>query len=96
MSSRSHVNLTSFLSLIRIIDPIMHGDYPITMRSMVKSRLPEFTEEQSKILKGSTDFIGLNYYTTRYAEDSTSNNTTSINWSYATDDHVDLTGEWNN
>ncbi|GMN55325.1 hypothetical protein TIFTF001_024448 [Ficus carica] len=35
-----------------IIDPIMHGDYPITMRSMVKSRLPEFTEEQSKILKG--------------------------------------------
>ncbi|XP_054742309.1 myrosinase 1-like [Anastrepha obliqua] len=32
------------------------------------SRLPAFDEFWSKIIKGSGDFLGLNYYTSRYAE----------------------------
>ncbi|KAI7815271.1 glycoside hydrolase, partial [Rhyzopertha dominica] len=33
-----------------------------------KSRLPAFTNEEIKYIKGSADFLGLNHYTTRYAE----------------------------
>ncbi|KAK4382031.1 Beta-glucosidase 13 [Sesamum angolense] len=37
------------------------------MQSLVGSRLPTFTEEQIEMLKGSFDFLGLNYYTGNYA-----------------------------
>ncbi|KAK6147468.1 hypothetical protein DH2020_018380 [Rehmannia glutinosa] len=47
--------------------PIVTGDYPLVMRERVKERLPKFTTEQSKLLKGSYDFIGMNYYTTNWA-----------------------------
>ncbi|WVZ00807.1 hypothetical protein V8G54_026876 [Vigna mungo] len=40
------------------------------MRSLVGERLPEFTEEESKLLVGSFDFLGVNYYTTYYAADA--------------------------
>ncbi|XP_024020697.1 beta-glucosidase 17-like [Morus notabilis] len=53
-----------------VFDPVVFGDYPKTMRSLVGSRLPNFTETQSELLKGSYDFLGLNYYTARYADDS--------------------------
>lgn len=46
---------------------MVFGDYPITMRNIVKERLPTFTEEEKELVKGSFDFIGLNYYTSRYA-----------------------------
>ncbi|XP_030953584.1 beta-glucosidase 12-like isoform X2 [Quercus lobata] len=49
------------------MDPLTNGDYPQSMRSLVKDRLPKFTKEQSKQLNGSYDFIGLNYYTAKYA-----------------------------
>ncbi|KAL3832903.1 hypothetical protein ACJIZ3_007639 [Penstemon smallii] len=49
-------------------DPIFTGDYPKVMRSLVKNRLPRFTDEQSEMLKGSLDFLGLNYYTGNYAQ----------------------------
>nr|XP_023885393.1 beta-glucosidase 12-like isoform X1 [Quercus suber]XP_023885394.1 beta-glucosidase 12-like isoform X2 [Quercus suber] len=49
------------------MDPLTNGDYPHGMRSLVKDRLPKFTKEQSKQLNGSFDFIGLNYYTAKYA-----------------------------
>ncbi|XP_030967131.1 beta-glucosidase 17-like isoform X3 [Quercus lobata] len=71
------------------VDPIIFGDYPKTMRALVGTRLPVFTESQSKMLKGSLDFLGINYYTARYADDSTSSST--INISYTTDSHVNLT-----
>lgn len=32
------------------------------------SRLPEFTEEWQNRIKGSADFLGLNYYSSRYVE----------------------------
>lgn len=52
------------------MDPLTYGDYPLSMRSLVGERLPKFSQEQSAMLKGSTDFIGLNYYTANYVADS--------------------------
>ncbi|GAB2299261.1 hypothetical protein Dimus_033331 [Dionaea muscipula] len=72
------------------LEPITYGDYPKTMRSIVGSRLPNFTEEQSQILKHSYDYFGLNYYTTSYAANDTSS-TSTTELSYTTDSHVTLT-----
>uniref|UniRef100_A0A0E0IEA2 Uncharacterized protein n=1 Tax=Oryza nivara TaxID=4536 RepID=A0A0E0IEA2_ORYNI len=47
--------------------PVAHGEYPPAMRRLVGGRLPAFTAEQSEMLRGSFDFIGLNYYTSNYA-----------------------------
>jgi len=61
------------------------GKYPEDMRTLIdakseaqglkESRLPKFTEEESKELAGSADFIGLNFYTSQLVipakEDST-------------------------
>ncbi|XP_059066746.1 beta-glucosidase 31 isoform X2 [Cryptomeria japonica] len=54
------------------IDPLFFGDYPSSMKKNVGSRLPNFTKEQSKKLKGSFDFVGLNHYGTSYVSDSSS------------------------
>ncbi|KAK4383619.1 Beta-glucosidase 12 [Sesamum angolense] len=54
---------------IRFIHPLVYGEYPKIMQSVVGSRLPKFTKEQSAMLKGSFDFLGLNYYTAYYAAD---------------------------
>jgi beta-glucosidase len=47
-------------------DPVYFGDYPQVMRERVGNRLPTFTEEEKQLLKGSSDFFGLNHYTTSY------------------------------
>lgn len=44
------------------LDPIKTGDYPASMRETVGDRLPKFTEEQKKLVMGSTDFIAINFY----------------------------------
>ncbi|CBI24926.3 unnamed protein product, partial [Vitis vinifera] len=49
------------------LHPITYGDYPMTMRSLVGHRLPKFSPLESKMLKGSIDFLGINYYTSYYA-----------------------------
>ncbi len=48
-------------------DPVYFGDYPETMRKRLGSRLPKFTPEEVKLVKGSLDFLGLNHYSTLYA-----------------------------
>jgi beta-glucosidase len=45
-------------------DPIYLGHYPPYMREMLGDRLPEFSEEEIKLVKGSSDFYGMNTYTT--------------------------------
>ncbi|KAF5735748.1 beta-glucosidase 12-like [Tripterygium wilfordii] len=71
------------------MDPISNGDYPHSMRSLVGNRLPKFTREESKMLKGSFDFLGLNYYTANYAAYvHTANN--AVNVSYLTDARANL------
>lgn len=75
------------------MEPLTRGEYPLSMRFMVKHRLPRFTKQQSQMLKGSFDFIGINYYTSNYAlQIPTSNN---MPLSYSTDSRANLTGERN-
>jgi len=46
-------------------DPVyLTGDYPASMKAQLGDRLPSFTKEQSALLKGSSDFYGMNTYTT--------------------------------
>lgn len=48
-------------------DPVYKGDYPAVMRERLGERLPQFTEEDRAMILGSSDFFGLNHYTTMFA-----------------------------
>lgn len=54
----------TFMCLLycRIIEPLVHGDYPISMKKNAGARIPTFTTRESEQLKGSSDFIGVIYY----------------------------------
>lgn len=67
----------------RFLHPLVYGDYPSIMRSVVKERLPKFTEEETILIRESFDFLGFNYYTTNYVKDSSSEDITEP--SYLTD-----------
>lgn len=56
--------------MYRLLHPITHGEYPKTMQEIVNERLPNFTEKEHKIVKGSIDFVGINHYTAYYAYDN--------------------------
>ncbi|XP_052188878.1 beta-glucosidase 12-like isoform X2 [Diospyros lotus] len=73
--------------------PLTKGDYPQTMRNLVGERLPKFSIEESKLLKGSFDFLGLNYYTANYASHAPKSN--AINMSYYTDSWANITNQRN-
>ena len=60
--------LLSLFLICRFMNPLTFGDYPKSMKSLVGKRLPNFTKEQSELVKGSFDFLGFNYYTTNYAQ----------------------------
>ncbi|XP_062083938.1 beta-glucosidase 13-like [Humulus lupulus] len=77
------------------MDPLTNGDYPQSMRSLVGNRLPKFSKLQSMNLKGSFDFIGLNYYSSNYASYAPQHNTTVENSSYLTDSWASLSPERN-
>ncbi|CAN1200611.1 Beta-glucosidase 24, partial [Linum perenne] len=72
------------------MEPLSKGEYPLSMTSLVGKRLPKFTKQQSKMLKGSFDFIGINYYTANYASASTSNFDLNHPPTYSTDSRVTL------
>ncbi|KAF7835971.1 beta-glucosidase 12-like [Senna tora] len=57
-------------SLGWFMEPIHSGSYPFEMIGRAGKRLPNFTKEESHILKGSIDFLGLNYYSSTYAAHS--------------------------
>lgn len=65
------------------MDPLTYGHYPKSMQNLVTTRLPKFTKEQSNMLTGSYDFLGLNYYTANYVENFTAGN--GLQPSYLTD-----------
>ncbi|XP_060667290.1 beta-glucosidase 11 [Ziziphus jujuba] len=44
------------------LHPLVFGDYPETMKRNGGLRLPVFTNSESKLVKGSFDFIGVLYY----------------------------------
>ncbi|XP_020111669.1 beta-glucosidase 12-like isoform X2 [Ananas comosus] len=74
------------------MDPLTRGDYPFSMKAIVGNRLPKFTEQQSELIKGSYDFIGLNYYTTNYAYSVPPSN--GLHTSYTTDSQANTTGSF--
>ncbi|KAJ3049368.1 Beta-glucosidase 1B [Rhizophlyctis rosea] len=48
-------------------DPVyLSGDYPASMRQQLGDRLPYFTKEETALMKGSSDFYGMNHYTANY------------------------------
>ncbi|KAF7805367.1 cyanogenic beta-glucosidase-like [Senna tora] len=49
------------------LEPLVRGKYPQSMRRLVGRRLPKFSPHQRRLIIGSFDFIGLNFYTTNYA-----------------------------
>ncbi|KAK1589452.1 hypothetical protein Q3G72_034272 [Acer saccharum] len=51
------------------------------MRGLVRERLPKFTKKQTRMVKGSYDFIGINYYTAIYAVDVSITNSSNISCS---------------
>ncbi|CAI9760875.1 unnamed protein product [Fraxinus pennsylvanica] len=75
------------------VAPVVTGDYPPVMRQLVGERLPKFTPEQVTLVKGSYDFLGINYYTTNYATNSPK--TPGANPSYNTDQEVQTSTERN-
>lgn len=76
------------------MDPLVFGEYPQSMRKLVQKRLPKFSVEEANLVKGTFDFIGMNYYTSNYAADGTSTNT--INQRPSTDSRLNLTGTFDN
>ncbi|CAL5335802.1 hypothetical protein CsSME_00018400 [Camellia sinensis var. sinensis] len=49
------------------LDPLLLGEYPLSMQKNVGERLPKITHKLSRSLVGSLDYIGINHYTTLYA-----------------------------
>ncbi|KAL1226282.1 Beta-glucosidase 3 [Cardamine amara subsp. amara] len=47
-----------------MLEPLIYGDYPDEMRRTVGSRLPVFSKEESELVKGSSDFLGIIHYLT--------------------------------
>lgn len=79
------------MSCFRFLDPVVNGHYPHSMRKYVGSRLPEFSEIESEKLRGSFDFLGVNYYTAQYVSDAS--NTIVETLSYTTDPKVKYTSK---
>ena len=53
-------------------DPVYKtGDYPASMRAQLGDRLPKFTPEESKLALGSSDFYGMNSYTSFFVKHKT-------------------------
>ncbi|EOA20348.1 hypothetical protein CARUB_v10000656mg [Capsella rubella] len=52
------------------MEPLTQGKYPQIMIDLVGDRLPTFNETEAKLVKGSYDFLGLNYYVTQYAQNN--------------------------
>ena len=73
------------LFVVRFLDPIFFGDYPLSMRESVGSRLPNFTDDQIAKVKGSLDFIGINVLTGFYVYDADY---------YAIDDRLSYYLDW--
>jgi beta-glucosidase len=55
----------------RFADPVYGtGDYPASMRVQLGDRLPQFTQEEKGVVRGSSEVYGMNSYTTFYGQGS--------------------------
>ncbi|XP_031264936.1 beta-glucosidase 46-like isoform X2 [Pistacia vera] len=51
------------------LDPITYGKYPVEMKTILGTILPEFSSKDKEKLKMGLDFIGINHYTSYYIRD---------------------------
>lgn len=79
---------SNLLCVFRYMEPLTRGSYPESMSIRVKERFPKFDEKERKMVNGSFDFIGFNYYGAIYAV----NKPNSTSYSYATDSEMVITG----
>eukprot|EP00105_Crassostrea_gigas_P000747 XP_011412672.1 PREDICTED: lactase-like protein [Crassostrea gigas] len=78
------------------LNPVMKGDYPAIMKEQVdrksraqgykESRLPEFSATEKDYIKGTYDFLGMNFYTSNLVS-----SIDNINQSYYGDQDVNST-----
>lgn len=61
-----------------VLSPIAFGDYPELMKKIAGTRLPSFTKSQSELIKGSFNFISINYYSSAYISDNSNNSKAGI------------------
>ncbi|KXJ21201.1 cytosolic beta-glucosidase [Exaiptasia diaphana] len=82
-------------SLGWMADPVFKGDYPEMMKTTIEEksrakglpcRLPSFSEEEKKLIKGTADFFSLNFYCGQVAEHVACNPDTE--WGYETDQEL--------
>ncbi|XP_058734426.1 beta-glucosidase 11-like [Vicia villosa] len=52
------------------LNPFIFGEYPDSMKKNVGSRLPYFTTKESNLVKGSIDFLGINFYLAYYVKNN--------------------------
>nr|XP_023882291.1 beta-glucosidase 11-like isoform X3 [Quercus suber] len=80
-----------FLIGCRYAYPLVYGDYPDVMKKNLGSRLPAFTNFESNLVKGSFDFLGLNYYAMLYIKDDSSKLNMEVR-DFNADMAIELTG----
>ena len=69
------------------VEPLIYGKYPPVMRERLGDRLPQFTAAEQEELRGSADFLGLNYYSSFLASTPEHEATYGGYWA---DIHVDF------
>ncbi|WZY82491.1 hypothetical protein YC2023_028875 [Brassica napus] len=55
-----------------MLGPLTYGDYPDGMKRIIGTRLPVFSEEESELVKGSSDFVGVIHYLAASVSDAQS------------------------
>ncbi|KAK8936089.1 Beta-glucosidase 22 [Platanthera zijinensis] len=73
ISDKMAAQRTLYFMLGWFMDPLVFGDYPEIMRQIAGSRLPSFTEAESRRVKGAFDFVGVNYYFSLFVVDNAEN-----------------------
>ncbi|THU62977.1 hypothetical protein C4D60_Mb01t10840 [Musa balbisiana] len=73
---------------LEFLHPLTYGYYPKSIQEIVKDRLPKFTADQVKMVKGSYDYVGVNQYTSYYIKDNGVTNPKPV--SYQDDWHVEF------
>ncbi|CAG9859910.1 unnamed protein product [Phyllotreta striolata] len=71
-------------------NPILNGDYPWQMKKYIaersaiqgfsRSRLPEFTKEEIEYIKGTADFLGVNFYTSNMVKEKNDSKRMEVSW----------------
>lgn len=91
MADREAAERAMVFQLAWFADPIYFGDYPAEMKQRLGHRLPRFTRDERRMLKGSSDFFGLNHYSSLLAAEPAEQTPTYEG--YWADMHVDFSAK---